>query len=236
MSSNRSSSSGPSSVRERAEALCALVRQPPNGWDASRTKSSTPFCTRACFQSFCRSQLAAWAGRDAISSKPPRRGGARTAQPGGASPMQYDELRGLAWTERRRPDRGFRARTFSVLVGFGSQRRIDRNGRGISRLRKLDLWFGQFVRPMGVGHFDVEGRRGAQHLLGVSRPEGRCRTPGRHLGHPGFAGDLQRRLGFRAPRFTPLAADWREACRADRGHARCAGGLHPSVRRRDRDR
>ena len=25
--------------------------------------------------------------------------------------------------------------------------------------RKLDLWFGQFVRPMGFGHFDVEGRR-----------------------------------------------------------------------------
>ena len=35
--------------------------------------------------------------------------------------------------------------------------------------------------------------------------------------------------------FTPFAEDWPEARRADQDHARCAGGLHPSVPRRDKD-
>ena len=55
----------------------------------------------------------------------------------------------------------FLARTLGVLDGFDSQRNIDRDARRVSRLRKLDLWFGQFVRPMGVVTSmskDAEGR------------------------------------------------------------------------------
>ena len=86
MSSNSSSPPAPGSIRERAEALCALVREESAASERLgrlTDKVVGELLQAGLFSVLLPESAGGWEGRDAISSKPPSRWGGRTARPGG---------------------------------------------------------------------------------------------------------------------------------------------------------